>query len=233
MSNIPTVFWWYGALGVGVMILVAAFLIIATGKEPRADRRRKVDLAAAAARIHADYLPDDQSVLQWFKGTPFHPYSRRAAATGVMRGQVCEAHAIFFDLDVETALDADTSVHYKQTVAMFHFGEGGMPAFSLERRGDDALADDFTGPGAKPLVELPGNPAFSSKFRLTGDDAEAIRTLFTAKLCVFIDANADWAVESTGAWIAVCRKRVRPDIDAYHAFVGEAAEFRRAFGTRG
>ena len=233
MTNIPTVFWWYGALGVGVMILVAAFLFIATGKELRADRRRKVDLAAVAARINADYLPDDPSVLQWFTGTPFHPYSRRAAATGVMRGQVGEAHAIFFDLDVETALDADTSVHYKQTVAMFHLGEGGMPAFSLERRGDDALADDFTGPGAKPLVELPGNPAFSSKFRLTGDDAEAIRKLFSAKLCAFIDANADWAIESTGAWIAVCRKRVRPDIDAYHAFVGEAAEFPRAFGTRG
>jgi len=45
-------------------------------------------------------------VLQWFKGTPFDPYSSRAGATGVMRGQVWKAQAIFFDLDVETACNA-------------------------------------------------------------------------------------------------------------------------------
>ena len=75
-------------------------------------------------------------------------------------------------------------------------------------------------------------PRSGLQFLGSGDDSVAIRRLFTAKLCAFIDANADWAIESTGAWIAVCRKRVRPEIDAYHAFVGEAAEFLRAFGTR-
>ena len=225
--------WWYGGIGVAVVILVIVFGIVATGTDVRAERRRKVALAAVAAKINADYLPDDRTVLQSFSGIPFYPYCGRAHATGVMRGEVWGAHAIFFDLDVESALDAESSVHEKQTVAMFHFGEGGMPAFSLERRGNDSLADDFSGPRAKPLVDLPDTPAFSSKFRLSGDDSVAIRRLFTAKLCAFIDANADWAIESTGAWIAVCRKRVRPEIDAYHGFVSETAEFLRAFATRG
>jgi hypothetical protein len=72
-----------------------------------------------------------------------------------MRGKVWETHAIFFDLDVEAAVDAESSVHYKQTVAMFHFGDGGMPAFSLERRGSDSARRRFQ----RPSRETPRRPA--------------------------------------------------------------------------
>jgi hypothetical protein len=222
---------------VGIQTILAIAILrwvhISAKRTERSEQQRRIDLPGVAAKINADYVANDPSVLQWFKRIPFYPHaSGEGGAYGVMRGLIWDkTHSIFFDLHalVGTGDDAYMST---QTVAMFHFGEGWLPQFQLERRGNDRSADRFVVETKRPQIELVDHRDFSRTFRISGDDVPAIRRMFTTDLCAFVDAHADWVIESTGAWLAVCRKNFRPGIAAYPDFVGTAVTFLEAFATQ-
>lgn len=231
MLAISSTVWTAGAIAATVLAVLIGIVPGMIGH--CADKRRTAGLPAFAAKINAAYLERDDTVLHWFAKTPFWPDCDYAVAVGVMRGIIWEVHVIFFDLEAVSKPGVDSTFIDKQTVAMFHFGEGGMPAFTLRPFGKDSRIGKLLGSHDQPRLAFEDGPGFSEKFRITGDDVTGIKQLFTAKLRAFIDAHNEWSVESTGTWIAICRLGKQSSLEEYHSFIDEASEFLRAFGTRG
>jgi hypothetical protein len=201
--------------------------------------QRKIDLAAVAKVINADYLVDDQSPLQYFKTVPFWPGttfdSGDPKAKSVMRGLIAgQTHSIFFDFGVMLP-STDNSCSSGQTVAMFHFGEGWLPSFIMERRSNHKftrMSRESELTKYAPAAELPGREAFLKRYHLHGKDVAAIQKLFRPELCQFIEVHGDWMVESTGEWLAICRQNYLPKVAEYPQFVADTTEFLAAFASR-
>ena len=211
-------------LGIAAVVLGARSV---TWDMRRLDRRA-ARLPAVATALGADYVLSDPSVLAPFGGvTPFMRNGFSATATHVMRVNRHDANATFFDLHVAAA-DVATDEDIVATVAMFDFGSGGLPAFRLRK------VRMWETPMDSPRVALPEDPAFAKRFLIVSHDDLDMRRLLTPTLRKFLDHHAEWSIESTGTWLAVCRNdRSRPSAEAYPAFVCEASEFYRAFRARG
>jgi hypothetical protein len=217
-------------VGATILFGIAAMVIGArsvTWDIRRLDRRA-ARLPAVATALGADYLLSDPSVLAPFDGvTPFMRDGFSATVTHVIRINRHDAHATFFDLHIAAA-DVPTDEDMVATVAMFDFGSGGLPAFRLRR------VRRLETPMDAPRVALPEDPAFAKRFLIISHDDLETRRLLTPTLRKFIDDHAEWTIESTGAWLAMCRNdRSRPSAETYPAFVREALEFYRAFRARG
>jgi hypothetical protein len=223
--------WGLAWVGFAAIIILVTWLYVSL--DTRRRRRRDAQMPGIAAKINASYEVRDDTVLHVFPASlPFFPHDDYAAANHVMRGTIWDVDSVFFDLQSVSSAGDTTAIH-EQTVAMFHFGPGGMPAFRLTKWGKDTRFQKAVGMHDRPRMTLRGDPAFSDKFRITTDEEPAMQALLTAKLCRFIDEHDAWDILSTGTWIAVAREGVVVKPEDYHAFVGEASEFLRAFGTRG
>ena len=219
------------------VVAIGIAVVLSSRRSHAAVERRKAELAAVAARLGYEYLPEDQSILGWFASMPFYPQvtldDTRPNFTCVMRGHVGRTPVLLFDMMVYIT-GSESFHHYRQTVAMFYLGDAGLPCFQLERRGLDAAADRACLPvnnPSPPPVALPGQPDFTARFRLRAPDASAMQRWLTPRRRAALAAHADWSVESTGAWLAVCRKGHRPAIADYPAFASEATAFLAALAT--
>lgn len=220
------------AVAVCLATVVLGIVAVALGAKSvdwdvRCAQRRAAALPAVAAAINADYVADDSSVLASFGGaTPFVRGGHSATATHVMRGVVGDVPAAFFDLHVQAA-DVATDEDVSTTVAMFDLGPRGLPAFTLRR------VRALETPAAPSRIDLPEDRDFAKRFLILSDDEAGMRRLLTPQLRAFIVDHRDWAIESTGRWLAVCRHaEPRPSAEAYPTFVAEASAFIHAFGTR-
>ena len=201
-----------------------AWLRFAGKRFDRDAKQRHADLAALALPLGAEYAPEDSTVLLAFRGMPFLPQYGTAdfgkTAYRVLRGSHGSEKFQMFDLAFDSEYGA-------LAIAMFQVPDG-FPAFQLERRGIDRIADAAVSPYG-PAIALRANPAFSRNFRLCGSEAAAIESLFSPALCEFLDAHGEWAVESTGSWLALCRKYKRPPVKEYPDFLAQARRIRTAF----
>lgn len=180
--------------------------------------------AALAAELGARYSPEDSTVLLAFRGMPFLPQYETGdfgIAYRVLRGSHGAEKYQTFDLFFDSEYGA-------LAIAMFQVPDG-FPAFQMERRGIDRLADAAVSPYG-PAIALRGDAAFARNFRLCGSETAAIESLFSPALCEFLEAHGEWAVESTGSWLAVCRKYQRPAVKEYSDFLAQARRIRTAFG---
>jgi hypothetical protein len=198
--------------------------------------QRKVDLAEAAKAIGADYFPEDPGVMALFRTIPFFPQAEpdeaNHRATGVIHGLIGgKTPAYFFDFNVFLPTSDGVGIHFV-TVAMFDFGSWELPVFQLERLRQDVVADIACEQQRNPIgsaVTLVRRKPFTANRRLHGPDAHAINAFFRDELCEYIEQHDRWAIESTGRWLAVCRKFEQVPVKAYPKFVEEACGFLGAF----
>ncbi|HXG58856.1 MAG TPA: hypothetical protein VNL91_07520 [Thermoanaerobaculia bacterium] len=150
-----------------------------------------------------------------------HPRTRN-----IMAGRLAEADAAVFDYTYTTRqMDPSSSTSVSQTVAAFRFRGRALPALELTRAGVLQPAGEH--------LDFASHPAFSKRFRLRGDDENALRTLFDSKVLSFfesLDDDFDPIVEAGGECLVVYRngRLVRPD--AVSAFVAQATAIAGALG---
>ncbi len=81
-------------------------------------------------------------------------------------------------------------------VAFFHLAGKPLPGFELRPRNSSSAAAG---------LPFEGNQRFSDIYALTGNDEQAVRTLFQGEILSFFERseNQDWGVVSTGEWLGV------------------------------
>ncbi|OIO03260.1 MAG: hypothetical protein AUJ51_04670 [Elusimicrobia bacterium CG1_02_56_21] len=111
-------------------------------------------------------------------------------------------------------------------LAMFRSSGLSLPGFELSPETMLGRAGDLI---VKRDIDLPGYPAFSRRYALTGPDRERVISLFSPALTgVFERLKADWSVQASGNCVIAFRKGYVSAGD-YPAFIEEARIIFRAF----
>jgi hypothetical protein len=223
------------AMGVGLYVVRER-----THKRPR--ERREAALRSVADRLGLTYERDRDPFGQ---DPPLDPGVRgrlmqldRAfyGYPHMLQGESKEGPVMIFDVrhgDYGSGVQ-DPSNPHRQTLTAFHLEGRRLPGFSISphRRVEIAPGD----------IDFPGDPEFSDRYLLRGDDEPAVRELFRPELIAFwvgLDPDERWAAAGAGSSVVVYRdapwsagrnKEIPPeDIEAFLRG-GEliAAQFRLA-----
>ena len=133
-----------------------------------------------------------------------------------------------FDYRYTTGSGKYSHTHLQTVIAFDAIGENN-PAFILRPQGlFDKLAEKF----GKKDIDFELYPEFSKKYHLTGNDENAIRSVFNSSLIDFFQNVTDikercgWIVESDGKRLVIYRSGKRcNNIEVLQAFSTQAQQF--------
>ena len=150
----------------------------------------------------------------------FHDGSARCE--NMLRGRTDGAEAFIFDY-CRRGRTPDP-------VACFRMEKGALPAFELRPR---------LRPADEPGLAFDSNPRFGDVYALSGGEEAALRRLFDGEVLTFFvrSENQDWAVVSTGEWLAVTvwphgRRQRRLEAKQVMGFVEDARQVLRLLSSK-
>jgi hypothetical protein len=216
-----------------IVIGIAALAIVvgvAIDAAVRAERRRRDELARAAAAMGLEFRGDEAPPALAASAAPLFHAGRGNRFRNVMRGTIEDLDITIFDFEYTTGSGKSTST-WRQTVAAFRPGRA-IIAFQVR---PEHLFHKIGQAFGYRDIDLPEHPAFSKRFLLRGpsggtppsgegSDEQAIRRLFRPEVVACFEATKGLCVESDGQWLVVYRSSHRvkpPEIGAF---------FEEAFG---
>lgn len=144
-------------------------------------------------------------------GFPPLPGGRTRIIANVMQGTYSGARVTVFDHRYYAG-SYRTRRSYRQTMICFQSERMVLPRFALRgKRGLRQPPRPFNRPPQE--IVLQDAPGFARHYRLRGEDPQAVRAIFNARVIQFFEANPGIDVEATQDQLLVYRprKRIKPD----------------------
>ena len=130
---------------------------------------------------------------EFFRSRPLEKKSNVIAGEFKDLGVEWEISDIVFDEGAMLSKEV-----YKTTVQLIHLPNE-IPDFVLEQEGIfDKLFDNIPFMNTHKDIDFEEHPDFSKKLRLTGEDEQAIRSMFTSNLISFLESEEIYHIESNG-----------------------------------
>ena len=195
-----------------VVALLAAMLVVRT-----AEARRSQALARFAAghgfSFDAVAVPfGDEEMLSILRFT-----QRRGIARNVMRGAVAGKDVVIFDCHPPRG-KCDTVVAFRAALPVFDL------LTAVHGVNPNVMAPLFARLGMT-VMRFDSHPEFCRNHLLIGPDEPALRRFFQPALLEYfqsLDRTYRWAVESSGAWLLVCRAGYVAKAEELPAYIDQA-----------
>jgi hypothetical protein len=200
---------------VGVVIVVAA-------QRQEKERREKVE--RLARRLGFSYRQEGEPLLRL--GLPdFQLFSRGRSRRhrSLLQGDRLGASVVISDYQYVTGSGRSQSTH-RQTVLILESERQRLPAFRLR---PEHLGDRLAAKLGFQDIDIPGQPLFSERFRLQGDDEEAIRACFDVAVIDFLIRHSGFHIEGQGGTLLLYRPRRRLPPEEIEAFLEQGLELAR------
>jgi hypothetical protein len=214
-----------------VIALTVLGMVIAAIFGRRRESLRRAALASVAAELGMAFTPEDEALLTQFGGYAVFPTGAAPRATSVMRGTIEGSPVLLFDDNVAVGIGKGRHT-LRQTVAGFDVADKPLPVFAAQGWQQNWLTKLLDTPGDK-VIDFPDDPEFTRRFRVVGDDAEAVRRLFGPDARSFLTPRTQWMFRSDGRWLLMCRIGKRPKPGEYRAFVKEVVDGMRVMTRAG
>ena len=191
--------------GAAVAVAVAAIFY---GK--RLQRKRTEALEQIAGELGLEFRPLGSNGLV-AKLSSFDLFSkgRDKKVLNMLQGGSGDRRLAIFDYDYTTGHGKGT-VRWHTTVLSIGLEDAAIPQFLLRKK---IINDKIMSWFRAKDIEIQGYPAFSRRYVLRGDDAEAIGALFTEPVMDFFDRNRGLSAEGGEHTLVLYRlgKRVKPE----------------------
>lgn len=159
---------------------------------------------------------------------PLMNKGRLRRAYNVLHGGEGDEEFWLFDYRYTVGSGKHSRTH-RQTVVAFPHLSADFPAFELR---PEHVFHKLGSAFGYQDIDVPGHPAFSSRFLLRGKDASAIRELFDADLVRTLEAERPRCIEGAGSALLIYRHRETVNSDKLLAALDHARTFRNAFQQR-
>ena len=201
-----------------VLLVIAAAI---TALIVRSVRRAKARMQGVIAVAQEFGLSPIEKVPWQFGTKVFDLGVNQKPCQPALEGTINGRRILLFDFSYDTGSGEDASTHF-MTVAAFAFPGQNLPSFQLGRR-------SILGRG----IEIEGNPEFAKRFRLTGEDQAAIRSLFTPSLVNLLASTEldkqKVALEGAGDWLVFYRGTI--SAGQCRSFLEQTSQIASGFAT--
>jgi len=212
------------------MTTLAAILILAVSIAVpivlgyRKRKRRIHDLAALASELGFSFsaLIDQPKASEWYLGTALFRSRADRGVDFAMEGTASSFRVRLFDYRYEVGSGDDT-MNKVATVVAFASAKHNLPAFELKKKGMLSLSSK--------RIDLEGNPEFSKRFFLAGEDRDGVRRVFNQPLINFlVNAGLDekWHIEGAGPWLVFHQAKAL-NADKWRGFFQETSKIATEF----
>jgi hypothetical protein len=190
-----------------VVLLIVGIVVVAGGIAYLVHRQEKKrseelrDLAEMSGMLFAER--DDALLRDTLSGFEILKKGSGQKARNVFRMELDEGEVVLFGFEYRV----DKAVHRQTTVAVRVPGRA-LPRFRMTPEGFFSRIGEALG---MQDIDFASSPAFSSAYRLTGDDETAVRNLFRSDILAFFGTEPGWSVEGYGEWVVAYRHGERLD----------------------
>jgi hypothetical protein len=196
------------AVGGAVALIAIAVAVLRSRKRTRDIEALSRSLGMAYFRRHEDLAAEPYTAL------PLFGRGRRQRGANLLRG----GSELIFDFRYTTGSGKNSSTHC-QTVALTSDSRRTLPRFALKPEG---LLDRIGAAFGGQDIDFEEDPDFSRRFRLRGEDEEALRKLFQAAVRQDLTQRTGLSMEGNGEWLVVYRHRRLVPADRLFQFLEDA-----------
>lgn len=162
---------------------------------------RQKKLQALAQELAWEFDPSEKRFVLTMERFHLFRYKTVDRSFNHLSGTVGTCTLTVQDLDYHEG-EFQTRVNHKTTSALVSF-DTEIPLFTIER---EHILDRLAALAGYDDIDFEKFQKFSDKFRLKGEDEEAIRSFFSAPLINFLDAECKYRLESSGRNILILGK---------------------------
>lgn len=197
-----------------IVMLVGAVIYISY----RAEKKRTVEFAAAAADLGFEFFPlGDKELEGRCAGLHLFSQGHSKKLRNVLRGRTNDLDVALFDYTFTTGHGKHAHTH-RTTGACFQ-ADLRLPAFSLRPEGFWQKVGSLLG---YKDINFDSHPQFSKAYQLKGPDEEVIREAFDEAVLDFFQAKPGLSVEAAGDVLVFYRQDKRVPPAEMKAFMAEA-----------
>lgn len=210
--------------GVAVIIVVAIIWSVIH------ERKRREKLTAIAQQMGLSFDPKGTMPAGGFNHAPLFNLGRARRTKNVMSGQVEDVQLHLFDYQYTTGSGKHSSTH-RYTVAALEVRNFNLPKFHLKpEHFGHAIAKLF----GYDDIDFTDFPVFSKKYHLSGDNEDAVRSVFTPDVLAYFEENAkgNLSVEAWDSWLVLYRSGGRKKPNKWPTFLQDAFEVVNQLTTR-
>lgn len=195
-----------------LIIAVLTILVLLTVLAALQNRRRREGFARIANELGFSFSQKmDPSVESALRTIDLFAAGTDHKTANVMQGKSGNVTATVLDFTYmkNTTGRGGWPVYKVQTVAILWTDELELPRFSLRPEG---LRDKVVAAFGQQDIDFDSHPRFSSQYRLTGGNEEALRELFSKEVLGYFETHPGLWVETLHGHVVVYRrgKRIAP-----------------------
>lgn len=178
----------------------------------RQAKKRREALAEIAQSLDMTFSAEKQKPIELgLSGMGLFKRGRSQRIYNLMTGLFADTDCLFFDYRYRTGSGKNSSTH-TQTVVAFKIAGASLPEFTCK---PEYFFHKFADMFGFEDINFDAYPVFSKKYRLNGDDADAVKTIFNSAVIEQLEAEkaAPWSVDGGGEWLVIHRagKVVKPE----------------------
>lgn len=144
----------------------------------------------------------------------------------LIQGTFVDTDCMLFDYQYTTGSGKNSSTH-RQTVVAFKICGTQLPKFTCK---PEHFFHKFADLFGHADINFEENPVFSKKYRLNGDDENAVRTIFNESVISHLEAESDqpWSVDGKGEWLVIHRAGIKVKTEDCSQFLLDATTLLNA-----
>lgn len=190
------------------VVILVAMLLVALGvpwlrRMHRAVQERNEGLFRVAGEMGLSFSPEGESELRHHLLYFRQLFGRGASISNMIHGRIGSVDIMIFD-----------NLHTRSSVVLFYLDDLHLPAFTLRPIN---LHDRL----ARRRIKFDTHPQFSNRFVLNGEDEDAVRTFFNAKVLSQLESMPDISIEGIGPKLIYFRRGYHVSPDEVQSFSKE------------
>jgi hypothetical protein len=209
------------------LVLIIIVIAISFYVGSLVERKRSEALQQVALEMGYTFSEKDERGTLLIRPISFELFSRGHAKYyhNIMRGRSAQGEVLVFDYRYTTGSGKSSHTH-RQTVACFELEGGSLPKFNLR---PENLFDKLGSALGYKDINFENRPDFSTRYKLTGENEDEIRRLFTDQAMSFYEGleSRNVCTEAGGSQLIYYRQGTRAKPEEVRAFLEEA---RLVFG---
>jgi hypothetical protein len=217
-------------LGYWLLLLVLIMIPVALGVTLYLGYKRRKDLeqfamsAGLAFEPDADRLPPlENSGLELFTQGHSRKFKNLIIAFGAGTERI-----YFFDYSYVTGSGKNARTHLF-TPACFEFREAFFPKFELR---PETFLDKLGEMIGFTDIDVDGSPDFSKRYRLTGQDKEAVLAFFGPQTVSFFEQHPGWRAQASGGRIVIFGREGLIPVNVYRDYMEECKDLVSAIARK-
>ncbi|HEY5648989.1 MAG TPA: hypothetical protein VIU33_05790 [Nitrospiria bacterium] len=209
---------WFIGIATAVFSLLVWFSL-AREKKRSEELKRTAMMLGFSFRVKAAGLPEED-----FSRLPLFQHGRKKRFKNVLEAGSGDDRTLIFDYRYRVSSGKHGRT-IRQTAACFKVNPERVSFRLRPEGGVDRIKAAF---GFRD-INFEGYPEFSGQYHLSGENEEAVRSVFNERVLYFFRERAGWTVESGGGWLAVYREGHRTKLEDYRKFIEDVRRIRRQF----